>query len=54
MNTIQYCVIEPVAGIYAGYMAIENMLGGYYATGKTRMEVLTKLLAYARIDGHIN
>lgn len=53
MDTIQYCVIDPVAGLYAGYMAIKGMAGGYYATGKTRMEVLTKLLVYARLDGHI-
>ena len=53
MNTIQYCEVVPFAGIYVGFLKIENMTGGYYAKGKTYMEVITKLLVYARLDGHI-
>jgi len=51
--------ITRIGGIYVGLMRAYEpvtglpVAGGYYASGKTRMEVITKLLSYARIDGHI-
>jgi hypothetical protein len=51
--TIEKAEIVRIGGRYFGIMKMKGQIGGYYKEGKTRMEVITKLLIHAKLDGFV-